>query len=360
MERTPPCPHYSHCGGCSLQHLSPDAYRKRKTDIAHKTLEKLGYDSHILSELFLSGDFVRRRTKLSVRKHKKEITLGYTMKHSHEVVDVRECIVLEPRLAALIAPLRTLITSLKKSGAISDVHLTLMQDDIDISFIIKDSLTQSDKEKITLFGKNHDIARITASHDGKTYSSLHRSIEPTVRFGNIDVSLTPNSFLQATEKSEKYMTSLVLEHLKDYKKVADFYAGSGTYSFPLAEAGHRVHAYEGFADAVTTLHNAIRQNDLNTKMEATTRDLFKQPLTSDECSHYDGVVINPPRNGALSQAQQIAASTAQKIVMVSCNPHTFTRDARALHDGGYTLTRLTPIDQFTYSHHLELVGFFER
>ena len=126
MERTPPCPHYAQCGGCNLQHLSLESYQKHKTDIAHKTLEKLRYEPEFLGELFLSGESVRRRTKLSVRKNKKEITLGYAIKGSHEVVDVRECIVLEPRLVALFAPLRTLIASLKKSGNISDIHLSLI------------------------------------------------------------------------------------------------------------------------------------------------------------------------------------------------------------------------------------------
>lgn len=360
QHREAPCPHYERCGGCSLQHLTLDDYHAYKTDIARTTLSKLGVDESVLGELFTSGEGTRRRTKLSVRKHKKDITIGYAMKKSHEVVDVKECTVLDARLVALFAPLKALVSSLKKSGTISDIHLNVTQNLIDISFTTKDDLISADKVKIASFGAEHGIARITASHDAKTHTTIHRGEEPFARFGDVDVSLSPWSFMQATEASEHHMAALVLEHMDGCNKVADFYAGSGTYSFPLVKAGHHVAAFEGYGDAVAAMHNSIRKNQLESRVEVQKRDLFKQPLSSEECNKFNGIIINPPRNGALSQVQHIAASSVSKLVMISCNPHTFERDAKALLAGGYHLTTLTPIDQFTYSQHLELVGFFEK
>jgi 23S rRNA (uracil1939-C5)-methyltransferase len=72
------------------------------------------------------------------------------------------------------------------------------------------------------------------------------------------------------------------------------------------------------------------------------------------------VVFDPPRQGAQAQARELAASKVGTVVAVSCNPTSFARDARILTGGGYRLTRVTPVDQFLYSPHVELVAKFER
>jgi 23S rRNA (uracil1939-C5)-methyltransferase len=74
----------------------------------------------------------------------------------------------------------------------------------------------------------------------------------------------------------------------------------------------------------------------------------------------DAVVFDPPRQGAEAQARALAASAVPRVVAVSCNPATFARDARILVDGGYLLTRVTPVDQFLYSSHVELVALLQR
>jgi len=95
-------------------------------------------------------------------------------------------------------------------------------------------------------------------------------------------------------------------------------------------------------------------------VKATRRDLFRQPIGAREFKGIDAVVINPPRAGAQAQCQQLAASTVKTIVMVSCNPATFARDARTLIDGGYRIGTVHPIDQFLWAPHLETVTTFSR
>jgi 23S rRNA (uracil1939-C5)-methyltransferase len=90
------------------------------------------------------------------------------------------------------------------------------------------------------------------------------------------------------------------------------------------------------------------------------RDLFRSPFTPAELNRFDCVVFDPPRQGAQAQARELAVSKVGTIVAVSCNPTSFARDARILADGGYRLTRVTPVDQFLYSAHVELVGRFEK
>ena len=75
---------------------------------------------------------------------------------------------------------------------------------------------------------------------------------------------------------------------------------------------------------------------------------------------FDAAVIDPPRAGAPAQAEHLAASRVPVVAWVSCDPVTFARDARVLVDGGFRLERVTPVDQFRYSAHIELVGVFRR
>jgi 23S rRNA (uracil1939-C5)-methyltransferase len=95
-------------------------------------------------------------------------------------------------------------------------------------------------------------------------------------------------------------------------------------------------------------------------VETEVRDLFRRPLGADELKRFDAVVFDPPRQGAEAQARALAGSAVPTVIAVSCNPVTLARDARILIDGGYRLTRVTPVDQFLYSIHVEVVALFQR
>jgi 23S rRNA (uracil1939-C5)-methyltransferase len=90
--------------------------------------------------------------------------------------------------------------------------------------------------------------------------------------------------------------------------------------------------------------------------EAERRDLFKAPLSAAELNRFDAGVFDPPRQGAQAQSRELAASSVPIVVAVSCNPGTFARDIRHLINGGYRLLSVTPVDQFCYSAHVEVVA----
>jgi 23S rRNA (uracil1939-C5)-methyltransferase len=90
------------------------------------------------------------------------------------------------------------------------------------------------------------------------------------------------------------------------------------------------------------------------------RDLFRQPFVPIEMKAFDAVVFDPPRQGAQAQAKELASSKVPVVVAVSCDAETFARDARTLIDGGYKLDGVTPVDQFRYSAHIEIVARFRK
>jgi 23S rRNA (uracil1939-C5)-methyltransferase len=181
---------------------------------------------------------------------------------------------------------------------------------------------------------------------------------PTVTMGSARVVLPPGAFLQATAAGEAALAALVLEHCGTAKSVADLFAGVGPFALRLAERA-KVMAADSDEAAVAALTQAAKTPRLK-PIAAERRDLFQRPFVARELARLDALVFDPPRQGAQAQAREIAASQVPIVVAVSCNPQTFARDAKILADGGYRLTRVTPVDQFIYSAHVELVARFER
>ena len=182
---------------------------------------------------------------------------------------------------------------------------------------------------------------------------------PAITIGRAQVILPPGSFLQATAAGEETLASLVSEYAGKAKHIADLFCGVGPFALRLAERA-RISAFDSDEGAVTALQKAASATAGLKPVKAEARDLFRRPLMPPELREVDAVVFDPPRQGAQAQALQLAASKVPVVVAVSCNAATFARDARILVDGGYRLEGVTPVDQFKYTPHVELVARFSR
>jgi 23S rRNA (uracil1939-C5)-methyltransferase len=198
------------------------------------------------------------------------------------------------------------------------------------------------------------IARV--SLDG---AILVEPSKPIVEFGGVSVSPPAGGFTQATKPAEDAMADLVLAHVGKARRIADLFAGAGTFSLRLARIG-RVHAVEGDEKALAALDHAARHAQGLKPVSIEKRDLFRRPLMTSELKVYDTVVFDPPRAGAEFQSQELARSAVKKIAAVSCNPQTLARDLAILIKGGYRVTSVTPIDQFLWTSHVEVVATLEK
>jgi 23S rRNA (uracil1939-C5)-methyltransferase len=184
-------------------------------------------------------------------------------------------------------------------------------------------------------------------------------VAPTITMGRARVTLPPGAFLQATAAGEAVLAALVLEHCGKADRIADLFAGVGPFALRLAERA-RITAVDTDKEAVAALKRAAEMTQGLKPVAIEARDLFRRPLAAAELKPFDVVVFDPPRQGAEAQARALATSAVPTVVAVSCNPATFARDARILVDGGYRLKRVTPIDQFLYSPHVEIVARLQR
>ena len=302
----------------------------------------------------------RRRATLAAKKVGAAVRLGFRERDSHALVDVETCLLLTPRLVAAIPILRRGLAKVLRDGQSASLALCDTAVGLDLLLAAEGAPSLAEREALAALAEAADLARLSWSEPGGVPEPVALRRPPRVLFAGVPVEPPPGGFLQPTVEGEAALVAAVLDLLPESAgRVADLFAGCGTFTFPMA-ARARVHAVEGDPAALGALTQAARLAGLAGRVGAETRDLARRPLGTDELARFDAAVFDPPRAGAKQQARQLARSRLATVIAVSCNAGSFARDARALVDGGYRLTRVTPIDQFPWSGHIELVAGFER
>lgn len=348
-----PCAHYRACGGCALQHASDDFVRDWKAGVVAQALAGQGLET-AFRPVETSPARSRRRATLAGRRTKKGALVGLHARASDTVVAIPGCILLEPALVALIPLLEEItLAGASRKGEL-DLTVTTTTGGIDLSVAQGKPMDEALFAQLSALAEKGNLARVT--WNGEPVATRR---PPAQHFGAAQVAPPPGGFLQATAAGEAALLAAVTEALGPAKRVADLFAGSGTFALPLA-ARAEVHAVEGEAGALAALDAGWRRTEGLRRVTTETRDLFRRPLHRDDLARYDGVVIDPPRAGALAQCEELAASKVPVVAFVSCNPVTFARDAKVLIAGGYRLDWLQVVDQFRWSPHVELVARFSR
>lgn len=358
----PTCPHFNVCGGCALQHVGPSAYADFKKKAVLHALERAGVTPATVEGPIVSAPGTRRRATFAAVKMGKKVILGFNERGSMNLVEIQTCAVLHPRIVKMLPALRDLMAKVMKvDKQKSDITVTEANGQIDI--LITSPLTKETwmpfpmLEAFQDFAENEDIARLSWRPAVRTDSELILERKPfRVMLGGVAVVPPAGGFLQATEAGESALVRAVLDAVAGMKgKSVDLYAGCGTFTFPLLQAGFDVYAVEGYKAALESLQAAGRSFG---KLKTSVRDLAKEPLNAKELKGMDVVVVDPPREGAAPQMKVLAGSGVPLIVSVSCSATSFARDAAYLVQTGYKLQKLTIIDQFLWSHHVEMVAVF--
>ena len=345
----PPCRHFPECGGCQLQHVDDEAYRGYLVSRITTALDQHELETKI-REPHLSPPNSRRRASLRALKVGKNAVLGFNAAKSHRIVDMRENHILRPELIELVAPLRELLGNLLPPRRTGEVQMTLVDQGVDLSLKGVEPKGFEAMEALTGFCERNRLARLSIDQ-GLGPETLYEPVPATITLSGIPVTFPVGGFLQATEDGEAALVASVRDAVGAAAKVADLFAGLGT--FALALSG-KVYAAEASRDAVLALKRAAPG------VAVEHRDLYRRPLDARELENFDAVVLDPPRAGAEEQAKALAASSVARIAYVSCNPATFARDARLLADGGYRLEWVRPVGQFRWSTHVELAAAFSR
>lgn len=349
----PFCPLFGRCGGCTLQHWAPEPYAAWKRGLVVRALEREGLETEV-APLVPAGGEGRRRVTLHARQGAGGVEVGFMAARSHDLVPVDRCPVLDPALAAAPERAQVIARALAASGKPLDIQLTATPSGLDVDVRGHGPVQPRLRTGLAAVADRLDLARLSVHGD-----VVVERRKPRLDMGRAHVELVPGGFLQATAAGEAALATLVGAEIGRARRVMDLFCGIGPFALRLSETA-AVTAYDSDAAAIAALRRAAQTTPGLKPVEAAARDLFRRPVLPDELKKIDVVVLDPPRAGAEAQARWLAASVVPRVVSVSCDVRTFTRDARILVDGGFRLVAVTPVDQFTHTPHVEIVGVFRR
>jgi 23S rRNA (uracil1939-C5)-methyltransferase len=355
----PVSPQYGDCGGCSLQHWAAEPYLDWKREQVRLVLAREGIETEIEATVATPAG-TRRRVALHARRMPDgRVALGFKARRSWRLVEVTACPIADPRIVAAIPMLAEVAAPLlehPKSAPTLHVTWTLSGLDVDVTGVERRTggLSGDAQMRAIAAAQRADLARLSLAGD-----VMMMARQPKVAFGPATVPLPAGGFLQAVPEAEAAMVSRALAAVKGAKKIADLFCGAGTFTFPLATVAPVI-AADASKPGIDALKIGVGSAKGMKAITAEARDLFRRPLTPFDLKGCDAIVFDPPRAGAIEQTAQIADTKASVVVGVSCNPQTFARDARVLIDKGFRLETVTPVDQFLWSAHVELVGIFRR
>lgn len=349
----PPCMHFKTCGGCALQHASDEYLARWKLEVVKTALTAQGLTAHFLP-IETSPPQSRRRATFAARRTKKSVMVGFHARASDSLVEIPGCQLLHPDLFKGM-PAYGDITRIGATRS-ATISLAVTQSDNGLDIDVRQAKA-SDGPMLMELGalcERHKLARL--SWNGETVANR---IAPVQHFQGANVTPPPGAFLQATAHGQAALSKAVLAAIGPAKRVADLFAGCGTFALPIARQAE-VYAVETDAASLAALDAGWRKAAGLKTVTCQTRDLFRRPLEPTELDQFDAVVLDPPRAGAKAQVETLAISKVRCVASVSCNPVTFARDAAILVGGGYRLDWVQVVDQFRWSPHVELVASFTR
>lgn len=350
----PVCPHFGICGGCAVQHLTWARYRDWKRGLVVQALAAQQIAAEVDDLVDAHGEG-RRRAVFHGRRHTHDVLdVGFAALKAHHIVPIDRCPVLAPGMAGAVPIAWAVAEALTPVGKPLDIQATATDTGLDVDVRGSGPLPPQRVAELARLAETHRLARLTRHGE-----LVVQRVPPRLQIGPARVVLPPGAFLQATAEGEAALARHVVAHAGRARHVADLFCGVGPFALRLAQTA-RVTAVDSDAAAVAALRRAADATQGLKPIAAESRDLFRRPLLPEELESFGAVVFDPPRQGAEAQARQLAASRVPLIVAVSCNANTFARDARILVAGGYRLAALTPVDQFRYAAHVEIVARFER
>ena len=385
--RRPPCILANDCGGCTLQHLADSAQTRWKARQIQQTMQRIGGIDVAPAEPLVDADRClgyRNRALIPLKRDQNgRLKAGYYRPRSHKIVNLNHCPVLDPRLDALVEPLKRDLDAtgwpadhdlidgqglrhlgLRLASASGDILITLISSHAELPGL--EELAQSWVQHwsavkgvcLNLQPKANNLVL------GRTTHCL--AGVPTIeeQFCGIKLSLGSTTFVQVnTPQAERIVQRLCdwLEIQCPGGSVVDAYCGVGTISLPLAKRGFHVQGLELNPDSVEQARINAMHNGLSSHCSFDAGDVAD--LLASQLSDCQALVLDPPRRGL---DQRVVASIIDQppaaLAYLSCDPATQARDLKALlsPSGHYELEMLQPVDFFPQTTHLESLALLKR
>ena len=365
--RTPRCPHFGVCGGCSTQHIDARTQVAAKQRGLEDNLARIGKvrPDEMLAPIYGEEWGYRHRARLSVRfvEGKGGALVGFREKKSTYVADMRSCEVLPPEISSLLVPLRKLIGALSIRDRVPQVEIAVGEAASVLLFRHLLPLSDDDHVLLRRFADTHAVHVWLQPAGPETVAPFHPGARDALfydlpEFG-LRISFQPSDFTQVNPAVNRLLVSRAVRLLDPQpgERVADLFCGIGNFSLPLARRGAQVIGFEGSALLVERARQNAAANDLVAQFEIA--DLFQPNLGA--YGRFDKFLIDPPREGAIELINSLPDDWPRRIVYVSCDAATLARDAGVLvHAKGFRLSSAGVVNMFPHTAHVESIALFER
>lgn len=369
----PRCPHYSLCGGCSLQHLDESTQIHEKQALLLDLLERIGrvQPETVLPPLTSELWHYRNKARLSVRyvEKKQKTLVGFREKNNPRyITEIERCPVLNARVDAQIVNLRNMLDSFEAPHCIAQIEVAAGDTDIALIFRNLSPLSAHDEDKLRAFSEatqfriflqpaGPDSVFLFYPKDSSDFLTYQLPAE------NIIFQFHPTDFTQVNAGLNRLMVqhALTLLALEPQDVVLDLFCGLGNFSLPLAKHCAKVVGVEG-SDAMVlrARMNAEANGLVNTEFLCANLEDESSLLNLKE-HKFTKVLLDPPRTGAMEMVKQIDKLQVNRLVYVSCNPATLARDTDVLvNQQGFRLVAAGVMDMFPHTAHVESIALFEK
>ena len=368
----PACRHFGVCGGCALQHLDAAAQVAIKQRVLEDNLARIGKVAAGRILPAIHGPYWRYRTRarLSARYvvKKAKLLLGFHEKRSSFVADLDSCEILPAHVSALMEPLRRTLESLSIRERLPQVELAVGETVTVLVLRVLEPPSAADEAALRAFADAHGVQFWLQPKGPDSAYPFHPPDAPPLAYHlpefGLEMPFRPTEFTQVNPGINAVLVSHAVRLLapEPGERVADLFCGLGNFSLAIARCGARVVGVEGSAGLVARARENAVANGLAESTEFMVVDLF---AVNDESlaalGRFDGMLIDPPRDGAIEVAKALPADAPRRIVYVSCNPATLARDAAVLvHSKGYRLSAAGVVNMFPHTAHVESMAVFDR
>jgi 23S rRNA (uracil1939-C5)-methyltransferase len=377
----PPCPLFSRCGGCDLQHTGYDTQIRLKTAMLVENLQRTAGANIRQTEDIIDRPIgspeefsYRQRIRLQVDESGR---VGFYHADSHVLVPVAHCMLAHPKLNEVLKQLDSAVNfpELLKQSVSIELLYNPAQDDVVLLLDFKRKPRPRDRAHarqmqesikavslVVMQVSDHGIFVPQKEHCLPKPPHLSQALPPDIVGSSLSLSWEAGGFCQVNLLQNfnliKLVHNLVNPHLR--LRVLDLFCGLGNFSLPIALGGAEVVGLDGQG-------SAIRSARRNAELARITNCSFqKTPILNGVLQFiaarqiFHTILIDPPRQGAAEIMALLPKLQARQIIYISCNPATLARDLALLHGSGYVLCRLIPIDMFPQTHHLECVALLEQ
>jgi 23S rRNA (uracil1939-C5)-methyltransferase len=366
----PVCPHFGFCGGCQMQHMDSDAQIQFKQTVLLEQLQHLGgvQPAEILPPLTGNTVAYRHKARLGVRYviKKQQTLIGFRERRSHFIADIDQCPILHPSMGQALPALKTLLTQLAGRDQIAQIEVAVGDNHTALVLRNMNALSAADEQQLIDFAKQSGLHfYLQPAGADSVYPlwpvpalPLVYTLEPDLR-----LQFAPLDFTQVNPAMNRKMLAqaLALLRLEPQDAVLELFCGLGNFTLPLAKTVRQVTAVEGDAGLIVRAKRNAADNGLD-NIDYHVANLMETPLAAPWLSaHYDKILLDPPRSGALEIIEQLDLSQCQRLLYIACNPATLARDAGILvKNKGLRLVKAGVMDMFPHTAHVESMALFIR